>query len=421
MSERQTIGPIRRARCVRTFLVAGLLTLAALVAGPGDVALADSADTKNFAIGYIGWNDDPRYLPSNMEQHFQGDPWGRPTAGAQVAIKESKFLGMGAGVSFSLEERLDGNTRAVFKSIDDMLAHGTHFILLDLPGGTISRVAAKFANRSVTFFNISSRDDRLRNAHCQADLLHTIASDAQRNDALAQYLVSRQWNKVLLLVGPLASDQVLAKSFRRSAKRFGLDIVDTRNFVFGNDPRNRDKNNVKLLTSGIGYDVVYIADTEGEFSRAANYAIQHPRPVVGSAGLVPQAWHWSWRTYGARQLQHRLKRQAGRAMTAYDWAAWIAVKAVASSVQRVGGADYKQVSAYLRSDKLDLDSVKGYRVDFRHWDQQLRQPILLASGNWVIARAPLKGFEHPTNYLDTLGFDPRESTCKLAGAQNKQD
>lgn len=421
MSARQAMRSIQTDRYVRPFLVVLLLMLVVCAPGPGDTAFADSADLKDFVIGYVGWNDDPRYVPSRMEQHFQGDPWGRPIAGARVAVEESKFLGMGAGVSFSLEKDLDENTQAVFKSISDMLAHGTRFILLDLPGGTISRVAAKFADRRVTFFNISSRDDRLRNAHCQADLLHTIASDAQRNDALAQYLVSRQWAKVLLLVGPRTSDKILAKSFKRSARRFGLDIVDTRNFVLGNNPRNRDKNNVKLLTSGVDYDVVYIADTQGEFSRAANYAVQHPRPVIGSAGLVPQVWHWSWRTYGARQLQHRLDGQANRAMTAYDWAAWIAVKAIASSVQRVGGADYKKVSAYLRSDKLKLDSVKGYRVDFRDWDRQLRQPILLASGNWVIARAPLKGFEHPTNYLDTLGFDPRESTCKLTSGRQERD
>lgn len=405
----------RQARSGRAILAAGfILALVGLMLGPSHAALAQDQQLKPFVIGYIGWNQDPRYVPARLEQHFQGAPWGRPIAGARVAIQESKFLGMAAGVDFSLDEQLVGDTQAVFAAVNKMLDKGTHFILLDLPGGTIAKVAAKFQDRKVTFFNVSSRDDRLRNAHCQADLLHTIPSDAMRNDALAQYLVSRQWTKVLLLVGSLRSDKVLAASFERSAKRFGLDVVDTRDFVLGNDPRNRDKNNPKLITSGIDYDVVYIADTEGEFSRDANYAIQHPRPVVGSAGLVPQAWSWSWRSYGARQLAHRFERQAHRPMTSFDYAAWIAVKAVAESVQRTNSADYKPVRRYLTSDQLALDSVKGYKVDFRNWDEQLRQPILLTSADWVVARAPLKGFENPTNYLDTLGFDPRESTCKLA-------
>ena len=213
--------------------------------------------------------------------------------------------------------------------------------------------------------------------------------------------------------GPEAADKVLAKSFERSAKRFGLNITGTREFVLGNNPRERDKNNPKLLTSGIDYDAVYIADTQSEFARNANFAIQKPRPVVGSGGLVPQAWHWAWVRHGARQLNNRLEKKADRHMTAYDWAAWVAVKAVVEAVQRTDSTDYAQLAAYVRGDDINLDGFKGYRMGFRDWDGQLRQPILLGSGNWVVARAPLEGFLHPDNYLDTLGFDPRESACKL--------
>lgn len=390
----------------------GLLVGLAVFAAPA-VAGAQQ-NMQAFDIGYIGWDDDPRYSPARMAREYQGEPWGRPVAGARVAIDEARFPGLAAGVEFGLNARLVSNTREVLETVRAMRDAGTRFILLDLPVGTVARVAQEFAGDDLTLFNVAARDDRLRGAHCQANLLHTIPSDAMRNDALAQYLVSRQWNDVLVLVGPEPADRILAKSFQRSAQRFGLKIVGSRGFVLGNNPRERAKNNPKLLTSGIDYDAVYIADTQGEFARNANFAIQKPRPVVGSGGLVPQAWHWAWVRHGARQLNNRLEKKADRHMTAYDWAAWVAVKTVVEAVQRTESTDYTKLAPYVRGDKINLDGFKGYRMGFRDWDGQLRQPVLLGTGNWVVARAPLDGFLHPDNYLDTLGFDPRESACKLA-------
>lgn len=410
-----TMGRVATTPLLRMVQHAGLpvLCLAVMLCMLPGLAVAQS-DLEAFELGYIGWNDDPRYSPARIEHEYQGEPWGRPVEGARVAVDEARFPGIAAGVKFGLDEQLVSNTREVLKTVRRMRDGGTRFILLDLPAGTVSRVAAEFAGDELTLFNVAAHDDRLRGAHCQANLLHTIASDAMRNDALAQYLVSRQWKKVLLLVGPEPADQVLARSFRRSADRFGLNITGRREFVLGNDPREREHNNPRLLTSGVDYDAVYIADTQGEFARNANFAIQKPRPVVGSAGLVPQAWHWAWLRHGARQLNNRLEKKANRHMTAYDWAAWVAVKAVVEAVQRTDSTDYETLAEYIRGDAINLDGFKGYRMGFRDWNGQLRQPILLGSGNWVVARAPLDGFLHPDNYLDTLGFDPRESTCKLA-------
>jgi hypothetical protein len=41
------------------------------------------------------------------------------------------------------------------------------------------------------------------------------------------------------------------------------------------------------------------------------------------------------------------------------------------------------------------------------------QPILLGTDNWVVERAPIEGSLHQKNKLDTLGFDERESRCKI--------
>lgn len=99
-------------------------------------------------------------------------------------------------------------------------------------------------------------------------------------------------------------------------------------------------------------------------------------------------------------------------MASMDWAAWVAVKAVVESVVRTNNADFATVVAYLGGDEITIDGFKGNRLDFRPWDRQLRQPILLATHNRVVERAPIAGFLHQTNNMDTLGFDQRDSRCK---------
>ena len=121
-------------------------------------------------------------------------------------------------------------------------------------------------------------------------------------DAIGQYLASKKWNEILVLQGPLPEDQALVDALQRSAKRFGADIVDVRPFLLTNDPRLRDQSNVALLTAGDDYDVVYVADTDGEFGRYVPYETNAPRPVVGTTGLVAEAWHWSWERQGAPQV-----------------------------------------------------------------------------------------------------------------------
>lgn len=367
-----------------------------------------------FVIGYVELADDPRYQPVHLAQEFQAEPLGRPYLGAKVAIAESRFPGMAVGVEFSLRRVTAEDAEAALAAVAAMRADGVRFVLLDLPMAVVGYIAAATMGDGVILINVSARADLLRQRACQPHLLHTIPSNAMRNDALAQTLVARQWRDVLLLVGPLEADRALAASFRRSAERMGLNIVATREYVLGSNPRQRQKNDPLLLTSGVDYDVVYVADSWGEFARKTQYRVQKPHPVVGAAGLVPQAWHWAWVRHGARQLNNRFEEAGQRHAAGYDWAAWIAVKAIVESVLRTETTDFSKLVAYLTGEDIVLDGFKGYRAGFRSWNNQLRQAVLLGAGNWVVARAPIEGFLHRKNYLDTLGFDPRESRCRLA-------
>ena len=67
---------------------------------------------------------------------------------------------------------------------------------------------------------------------------------------------------------------------------------------------------------------------------------------------------------------------------------------------------------YIRGNRLKIDGAKGVQLNFRPWDGQMRFPIVLATHNAVIAEAPLEGFLHQTNVLDTLGTDEPEHKCQ---------
>jgi len=65
----------------------------------------------------------------------------------------------------------------------------------------------------------------------------------------------------------------------------------------------------------------------------------------------------------------------------------------------------------LRSGTVFVDGFKGPRLSFRPWDGQLRQPLFISHVDGVVGMAPLDGVLHPTELLDTLGVDEKESKC----------
>jgi len=232
-------------------------------------------------------------------------------------------------------------------------------------------------------------------------------------DALAQFLSSKNWKRVLILQGDAPNDQLLADAFAKAAAKFRLKQVDRRSFVLSNDPRIREKNNVALITSGARVDVIFLADSVGEFGRYVPYQTQKPTLVVGSEGLHAGAWHWTWERYGAPQLNQRFDRVAKRRMTDTDYAGWAAVKTIVEAITRTSSIEPLEIKRFLVSNDMTFDAYKGAPGNFRPWDHQLRQPLLLHLHNAVVTRAPLPGFLHRFNNLDTLGIDSAESNCRM--------
>ncbi|HHY48740.1 MAG TPA: amino acid ABC transporter substrate-binding protein [Alphaproteobacteria bacterium] len=376
------------------------------------IAATGCAAAQEVTIGYLGLADDPRYDPKIAYTRIELTPAGNPVDGARMGIADLKVVADAVGQVIRLDQQEAADAAALTAKLGEMVAAGEQFIILDLPAELVDQVAAAAKNLPATLINATAPDDYLRN-RCYPNLLHTAASDRMTADALVQYLRTRNWTRVLMLVGPEARDTAMAQAFRAAAERQRLNIVDERRFTLAADPANREQNNTLLITGNADYDVVYVADEQGEFARYLPYATQLPRPVIGSTGLVASEWHWGFERYGAPQVTSRFADSAGgRRMAGQDWSTWMAAKAIATAYAKAGGTDYDEAAAYLRSRRLRLDGSKGVQLSFRPWDGQMRMPITLSTHNAVIAVAPLEGFLHQTNTLDTLGTDEPEHRCE---------
>jgi ABC transporter substrate binding protein (PQQ-dependent alcohol dehydrogenase system) len=223
-----------------------------------------------------------------------------------------------------------------------------------------------------------------------------------------------------LVVGSHPKDQLFAHALRRAAPRVGAQIVQERVFEDTGGARRSDSGIVQLqkqipvLTqSAPAYDVLLAADESQVFADDLPYRTWDPRPVAGSAGLVPTSWDAGFDQWGAVQLQNRFIKRFSRRMTALDFQAWSAARMIGEAAVRTKASDPGALFDYIKSPAFELAAFKGQRLTLRNWNLQLRQPILLADGRMVISVSPQDGFLHPVTTLDTLGYDQPETKCHL--------
>ena len=372
--------------------------------------IAGTAGAKDLRIGHLSLIDDPRYLQDWGYARLIVPPPIRTVDGARMAITDLAFVAEAVNLNPVLYARESGPD-GLAASLQAMVADGAEAVVLDLPAPMVDVVAKAAEGLRVTLINATAPEDSLRSA-CYPTMLHTGPSLRMTIDSYVQYQRAMNWLKVLVLVGEDPSDQGLADAFVNSAERLRLEIVGTRPFTLAANPGARGGNNVKVLTADVDYDVVFVADTRGEFGRYIPYSTQLPRPVIGSVGLTAFAWHWAMERDGATQVSSRFdKMTKGRKMSSADWAVWVAVKSVITAYTKVPKPDQAKVFDYLKSPKLRLDGSKGVTLNFRPWDGQLRMPMLLATSDAVIAIAPIEGYLHPVTTMDTLGTDQAEFVC----------
>jgi ABC transporter substrate binding protein (PQQ-dependent alcohol dehydrogenase system) len=394
------------------FLV--LTWIAAAAAQDASVPTQPTAPQQHIKIAFVQVDGDPRYAPIRAYERIVLKAPEHPFAGAQVGIDEAAPLVRLLNTDFTLDRIVAKSPADVASAVLQAADAGTRFFLIDVPVDAYRPLAAAVRGRDLLLFNVSEPDDALRRDLCAAEFVHVYPSRAQLMDGLVQYVVSRKWTNLLEFQGPSPDDAAMATAFEHSVQKFGAHIVAQRKFKPGTDPRDREQNDPALLSAiNRDFDVVFIADSDFDFARTVPYHLVRPRPVMGSIDLEPLAWHWTWDHNGAPQVNSRFeKRSGGRHMEGADWAAWVAVKMIVQSALHTRSVDFSTQRAFILGAG-SFDSDKGLAVSVRAWDHQVRQAVLLAAPYEVVASAPIEGFLHQTNELDTLGDDQPESTCHL--------
>ncbi|WP_417724923.1 ABC transporter substrate-binding protein [Salipiger sp.] len=336
-------------------------------------------------------------------------------AGAEVALAENATTGRFLGQDWTLSQAEIPPGADFAGAVAAALAR-TPYVILDAPAADVTAAADLPQAAGALLFNSSAPDTALRGVDCRANLLHTLPSRAMLADALMQFLVMRRWTDLVMIEGTLPGDTAWAEALLASAHKFGLEIRARKPWAFDADMRRNASDEVPLFTQDFGdYDLLLVADEINDFARYLPYNTWHPRPVAGSEGLVPAAWSPAVEQWGAAQLQSRFTDATGRAMAPRDYAAWAAVRTLGEAVTRTSSADPATLRDYILGPEFELAGFQGRPLTFRDWDGQLRQPVPLTTRGALVASAPLDGFLHRTNELDSLGTDRPESACSAFG------
>src|SRR5262245_41350771 len=131
-------------------------------------------------------------------------------AGAQLAINDNNTTGRFLKQEFALDVVQSASAPELIAEVVKRVSAGAGFVIVDAAPETVLAIADALKGRDALVMNAGSGDDRLREADCRANLMHTAPSRAMLADGLAQYLVWKQWRRWFLVRGEGSDDEAFA-------------------------------------------------------------------------------------------------------------------------------------------------------------------------------------------------------------------
>ncbi|MFT5719928.1 MAG: ABC transporter substrate binding protein (PQQ-dependent alcohol dehydrogenase system) [Motiliproteus sp.] len=402
---------------VLAWVLSTLVSLPALAATAVPVNTASvktESAALNVRIGYLELLQERPPLLSNVLP----EPEDSGLQGARLGIEDNNAGGRFLGQHYQLLESRSTELAGLLEQARQWHDQGIGLLIVNLPAEPLRQLSTLFSADEILLFNIGAPDNALRTGPCLSNSLHSLPSRAMLTDALAQWMASKKLNDWLLIQGQRPADMAYAASLRRSARRFGSRILETKTWTFDTDLRRSAQTEVPLFTQGPDYDALVVADELGDFGEYLLYNSWLPRPVVGTQGLTAVGWHRVVEQWGAAQLQSRFQQSAGRWMNGSDYAGWIALRSIGEGIAALNDPDPLRLRQQLLSEPFQLAGYLGRKLSYRTWNGQLRRPIPLIHPRALVSQSPQPGFLHPHNDLDTLGFDQAESQCQdlISGA-----
>ena len=338
-------------------------------------------------------------------------------AGGALADEDNQTTGDFLGMKFKTDF-VATPPEGIDTVLDTILAQGIQLLVVMARADDLLHIADR-AGTGVLVINAAAPDAALRDDQCRANLLHVTPSTLMLADAVVQFAMWKQWTRLFLIQGSNPSDRALGDAYRRAATKFGARIVAEREFEDTGGSRRTDTGHVlvqrqiPVFTQDVpDHDVVIAADASDVFALYLPFHTWTPRPVMGSGGLRPVTFHAAHEAWGATQFQRRFEALTGRYIQVEDYDVWLALRVIGEGVIRTSSADPGALRDYILSEAFELAAFKGRKVNFRPWNGQLRQPILLTDSKLTVSVSPQDGYLHQLSTLDTLGLDRPESACR---------
>ena len=378
---------------------------------PGQSNLVAS-DTLVIPIIYATREEEPHIPLSLLDLPIEKDGF----LGAQLGLNDNQTTGSFLGHEYVLSEAMATEGEPIEDAVGKVAQEGNHIILADVVADELLALSTAYPQSLI--INMRATDDRLRNEDCRANVLHVAPSRTMLADGLMQYLVWKRWDELVLVAGRHEEDKRFAQALKSSVQRYGLKLVEEKPWTSIPGARRTDsghhnlQSQIPTFSRFKNHDVVLVADESDEFGEYFTYRTEEPRPVAGTQGLIPSTWHRSQEQWGATQIQNRFTKLAGRYMSPRDYSGWLAVRSIGEAVTQAGSNTVDEVRSFILSDKFKLAGFKGVPLNFRTWNGQLRQPVLIVGARMLVSVSPQDGFLHPVSILDTLGFDEPQSSCE---------
>ncbi|HTP37793.1 MAG TPA: ABC transporter substrate-binding protein [Methyloceanibacter sp.] len=416
------------ALLVSFFVAGGLLSIAASAedaptdkSGGVSVEIPQSPPLAPAPIGYIRVVTDHPRPASRVDV----EPIDAGIAGAKMAVDENNAGGKLMGDLYSLDVATVASPDKAVEALAKMIGSGHHYFVVDAPADTLLKLSDAAKDKDVLLFNVRATDVSLRQEDCRKNVMHVVPDRYMLADALAQYLVLQKWTNWLLVRGSTPGDIAYAEAIKRAAARFGATLVDEREYKDNSGGRRDDVGTIppgKQASNdenfaGQDYQVIIVADEDQLFGPYMPYrGGADPRPVAGTTGLTATTWSPGHEKWGATQANNHFEKDYKRLMLPIDYQAYVAARTVGEAVTRNHGADFATVAAFIHGPDLQLAPFKGIKQQYRPWDGQFRQPILIATDKVPVSMSPQRGFPHASHAeidVDTLGIDEPESKCKM--------
>jgi len=393
--------------------------------GGVSLAVPQSPPMKSVDIGYLR-EVVPHPRPASR---LDVEPEDAGIDGAKMGIEENNAGGRFMGHLYGLDVETASSPEDALAALKKLQESGHNYVIVDASAPTLLKLADWAKDKDVLLFNIRATDVSLRQEDCRANVMHVVPDRYMLADALAQYLVKMDWKNWLVVHGSTPADMAYTEAVERAAERFGANIVDVREYVdisggrrdgVGPVPPAKPRKEAsvnKAMVPSTDYDVIMVADEDQLFGPLIPYrGGGGPRVVAGTTGLIATTWSPGHEKWGATQANNNFEKDFGRIVLPIDHQAYIAARTIGEAVTRNPDNDFTTVSAFIHGPDLQLAPFKGIKQQYRPWDGQFRQPLLIATEKVPVSVSPQRGFKHashPEIEVDTLGIDEPESICKM--------